>query len=33
MAQYATSMPLPSDMFHDHKLIACDHGDDGEDLL
>ena len=30
MAQYATSMPLPSDTFHDDKLFACDRGDDAD---
>ena len=30
MALYATCMPLPSDTFHEDKLIACDHGDDDE---
>ena len=29
MALYATSMPLPSDTFHD-KLFACDQGDDAD---
>ena len=30
MALYATCMPLPSDTFHDDKLIACNQGDDAD---